>query len=193
MGRKMDTLQTFYPVADDLLATPPEDLAPILLKFARNAVQNGMFYPDQANQAALGRTALMNQPPPSGGYPYHLSQRIEGLLGQVWSWLETNGIIVRVPGMNGRNGWMMFTPKGETIASAQDLQRLREIAEFPKSLLHPRIAEKAWRAMMREDLDAAVFAAFKAVEEEVRAAGGFAATDIGVPLMRKAFAKTPAH
>ena len=50
----MDTLQTFYPVAEDLLATPPEDLAPILLKFARNTVQNGMFYPDQANEDGDG-------------------------------------------------------------------------------------------------------------------------------------------
>src|SRR5690242_17143594 len=123
----MDTLQTFYPEADDLLATPPEDLAPILCKFARAAVQNGMFNPDQVNEAALGRTALMNQPLPSGGYPSHLLQRIGALLRQVWGWLETNGIIVRAPGMNGRNGWMMFTPKGETIADAEDFRRLREI------------------------------------------------------------------
>ena len=51
------------------------------------------------------------------------------------------------------------------------------------------IAEKVWRALMRSDLDEAVFAAFKAVEEAVRGAGGFAASDIGVPLMRKAFDK----
>jgi uncharacterized protein (TIGR02391 family) len=42
---------------------------------------------------------------------------------------------------------------------------------------------------MRNDLDEAVFAAFKAVEEAVRRAGGFAASDIGVSLMRKAFDK----
>jgi uncharacterized protein (TIGR02391 family) len=52
------------------------------------------------------------------------------------------------------------------------------------------IAEKVWRALMRNDLDEAVFAAFKAVEETVRGAGGFVASDIGVPLMRKAFDKT---
>jgi uncharacterized protein (TIGR02391 family) len=38
-------------------------------------------------------------------------------------------------------------------------------------------------------LDDAVFAAFKAVEVAVRLAGQFADTDIGVPLMRKAFDK----
>jgi len=39
----------------------------------------------------------------------------------------------------------------------------------------------------RGDRDEAVFAAFKAVEEAVRKAGGFGPTDIGVELMRKAF------
>src|SRR5215472_17294583 len=56
-------------------------------------------------------------------------------------------------------------------------------------MMHSSIAEKVWRALMRNDLDEAVFAAFKAVEEAVRAAGRFAASDIGVPLMRKAFDK----
>jgi Protein of unknown function (Hypoth_ymh) len=40
---------------------------------------------------------------------------------------------------------------------------------------------------MRNELDEAVFAAFKAVEVAVRAAGGYKATDIGVTLMRKSF------
>jgi len=40
---------------------------------------------------------------------------------------------------------------------------------------------------MRGELDEAVFAAFKAVEIAVRTAGKYGATDIGVPLMRRAF------
>ena len=91
--------------------------------------------------------------------------------------------------MNGRNGWMIFTKQGEQVADAQDLRKLREAAEFPKSVIYPSIAEKVLRSLIRNDLDEAVFAAFKAVEEAVRAAGGFAASDIGVPLMRKAFDK----
>ena len=58
---------------------------------------------------------------------------------------------------------------------------------FPKSLLHPTIANKVYSALMRGELDDAVFAAFKAVEVAVRAAGNYKATDIGVALMRKAF------
>jgi hypothetical protein len=49
-GLNMETLQTFYPNVDDLISTPPEDLAPLLLKFARGIVHNdGMFFPDVVN------------------------------------------------------------------------------------------------------------------------------------------------
>jgi uncharacterized protein (TIGR02391 family) len=40
---------------------------------------------------------------------------------------------------------------------------------------------------VRGDLADAVFSAFRAVEEAVRAAGGYSNAEIGVPLMRKAF------
>ena len=53
--------------------------------------------------------------------------------------------------------------------------------------MHPAIADAVWSALIRGDLDDAVFKSFKAVEEAVRSAGGYAAEDIGVDLMRKAF------
>ena len=49
------------------------------------------------------------------------------------------------------------------------------------------IRDKVWAALAQNDLDEAVFAAFKAVEIAVREAGGYAATDIGPDLMRRAF------
>ena len=182
----METLQTFYPNLADLLATPPEDLASVLLKFGRVTVQNGMFWPDTVNDIATGANNLA---PTQPGYSPHERQRIEPLLTQAWGWMERHGLITRAPGMNGRNGWMMFTPQGEQISDSQDFQRLRRAAEFPKSLLHPLIADKVWRALMRNELDDAVMAAFKAVEEAVRTAGGFTASDVGTVLMRKAFDK----
>jgi hypothetical protein len=50
----MDTLLTYYPNVADLLATPPEDLAPVMLKLARGTIQNGMFSPDTVNDIATG-------------------------------------------------------------------------------------------------------------------------------------------
>lgn len=183
----MVTLQTFYPTTADLLAAPPEELAPILLNFAKQMLQNGIFLPDAVNDVATGASNIVS---PQAGYPFHQRQQIASLLAETWGWIERNGLTARAPSTNGRNGWMMLTRQGEDVSSAEDFQRLRAAVDFPKSLLHPVIAEKAWRALMRNDLDGAVFASFKAVEEAVRAAGGFSAVDVGTALMRKAFDKS---
>ncbi len=185
----METLRTFYPDLGDLLATPPEDIAPILMNFARRSIQNGMFLPNQVNEIAVGRanaSAALNAPI---GYSHHEIRQIELLLTQAWSWLEQQGLVVTVPGMNGNLGWKTFTQKGTEISKAEDFRDLKEATEFPKRLIHPLIAEKVWRALTRGYLDHAVHESFKAVEVAVRSAGNFTADDLGVQLMRKAFDK----
>ena len=62
----METLQTLFPLAEDLLATPAEDLAPILLKLARRSVQNGMFHPDTVPQVVSGTGVAATR---HSGYP----------------------------------------------------------------------------------------------------------------------------
>ena len=53
--------------------------------------------------------------------------------------------------------------------------------------MHPVLAGKVVAPFIRGDYDTAVFQAFKEVEVAVRTKANLAATDIGVPLMRKAF------
>jgi uncharacterized protein (TIGR02391 family) len=181
----METLFSIYPNLQDLLATPPEDLAPVLLTLAKGMVQHGMFQPETVNDIAIAAPHALNGQP---GYSFY-NRELQPLLSRAWGWIERNDLITPAGGMNGRNGWMMFTPKGERVADAQDIQRLREAADFPRWMIHPSIAEKVWRALMRNDLGDAVLFAFRAVEEAVRSAGGFTADDIGVKLMRAAFNK----
>ncbi len=52
------------------------------------------------------------------------------------------------------------------------------------------IAEKGWPAFIRGEYETAVFQAFKQIEVAVRSAGGYAATDLGTVLVRKAFNNT---
>ena len=52
---------------------------------------------------------------------------------------------------------------------------------------HPAISQKVWSNFLQDDYDTAVFQAFKQVEVAVRNVGNYEETDIGVPLMRKAF------
>ncbi|MHB8069982.1 MAG: TIGR02391 family protein [Desulfobaccales bacterium] len=179
----METLLTLVPDIEILLALAPEELAGIFLKL----VPKGMFQPDSITDAVF---PLPGMPPAQAPYPRHREQEAGIAFSEAWNWLRINNLIVPAPGINGQNGWTVLTRRGAAIKDEQTFQRFREAAAFPKSLLHPSIADKVWLALARGDLDEAVFAAFKAVEEAVRNAAGFGPTDIGVALMRKAFDKT---
>jgi hypothetical protein len=52
--RPTETLHSLIPSADDLLATPIEDLAPILLRLAAARVQAAGFIPEAVTQITLG-------------------------------------------------------------------------------------------------------------------------------------------
>jgi uncharacterized protein (TIGR02391 family) len=110
-------------------------------------------------------------------------------VSEAWLWLQVNLLIVPVLGSSGTEGWVTVSRRGEAISTQDDFANFREAASFPKSLLHPSIADRVWLDLVRGNLDTAVFIAFKAVEEFVRAAGGYSATDYGVDLMRRAFNK----
>lgn len=56
-----------------------------------------------------------------------------------------------------------------------------------EAITHPQIADKVYSLFIGCDYDTAVFQAFKEVEVAVRTAAKLGPTDIGVPLMRKAF------
>jgi uncharacterized protein (TIGR02391 family) len=184
----MDTLYSLFPDPDVLLKLAPEDLAPILLRLALPQQQGAGFIPGAVTQVPV------HQLVDGKDYPYHKKQSVERLVNSAWNWLERDGYIEPAPGMNGTYGWRLFTNKGLAVANGQDMQRLRDAMEFPKSLLHPAIRDKAWNAVVRSsnatsqnDLVDAVRGAFVAIEEAVRAAGSYASSDFGEPLMKKAF------
>jgi uncharacterized protein (TIGR02391 family) len=179
----MDTLYSLFPTADQLLALSPEDLAPVLLSLARARRQGPemMFEPNSVTQPQ----SITGEPV---GYPFHYKTAVDGLLNEAWNCLRRDVMIVPAPGINGLHGWMVFTRPGEEAAASKEaFERIRAAKAFPKDLLHPTIADKVWSELMRGDLDDAVFHSFKAVEEAVRAAGGYSNSDYGVDLMRKAF------
>jgi uncharacterized protein (TIGR02391 family) len=184
----MDTLYSLFPDPDALLRLAPEDVAPILLRLALPQQQAAGFIPTAVTQ--IPTHDLLN----GKDYPYNKKAAVERLLNSAWNWLERDGYIEPAPGMNGANGWRTFTNKGLAVANGQDMQRLRDALDFPKSLLHPAIRDKAWNAVVRStnatshhDLVDAVRGAFVAVEEAVRSAGGYLHSDFGDPLMKKAF------
>lgn len=180
----MPTLADTVPDFDQLVGMKPHELASVLLDLAPAHVQSGMF-----TREVVGKGYAHSQSFISFGYMGKDDNQIERILAEGWAWLEAHVLVVPAPGANGTHGFKIFSREGEKLAAGGDFDQFKAQAEFPKSMLHPSIADKVYSALARRELDEAVFAAFKAVEVAVRDAGGFADTDIGVPLVRKAFDK----
>jgi uncharacterized protein (TIGR02391 family) len=180
----METLQTLFPTAEELLSTPLEDLAPILLRLASQRRQGAGFIPEAVTEITIGTGMAATR---DIGYPGHKKAQVEALLSRAWNWLERSGYIEPSPGINGRNGWRMLSEDGAAIAAGQDFRQLLAMREFPKSLLHPAIRDKIWAALARNELDEAVRSSFVAVEDAVREAAKLGHSDFGIDLMRKAF------
>ena len=170
------------PDVEVLLALAPEELAPTLLRLAAGALQNGIFNMDSI-------TGLNARYPGPKSYPRHRNEEIEIALAEAWGWLSVNLLIAPASGINGRNGYLVITRRGIALLRGGNFRPFQKAAEFPKSLLHPLIADKVRLDLARSSADAVLFA-FRTVEERVREASGLSAGDVGVKLMRAAFDKS---
>lgn len=181
----MPTLPELIPDVDALVGLAPEEVAQAVLTSAHSMAQNGMF----SAMGVIGPEMLYGRGIPGPAvYPRNREADITEALSVAWLWLEINMIFMPSPGMNGTNGYRQLTRRGrDLVANPESFRSFREAAAFPKALLHPAIADAAWLDLARGDYQVAVFRSFRAVEEAVRAAGGFAAQDVGVDLMRRAF------
>jgi uncharacterized protein (TIGR02391 family) len=171
------------PTVEVLLSLAPQELAPAVLKQAVASMQNGIFA--RPSEHLLYPGPIPNSP----GYPRGRANEIEVAVAEAWGWIEINLLVVPAPGINGSNGYRVLSRQGKALLENGKFDDFRRAAEFPKALLHPLIADKVWLDLARGDLPDAVFFAFRTVEEQVRAAGKYKNSDIGVPLMRKAFDK----
>ncbi len=177
--------------ADSLLSLEPEDLAGVLLvslegnqRIARDEVISS----DLMSRSFEGKPGEMRQ-----RYPPARDEKILFALMEAWQWLEREGFIVprptRLPdetSVSTRTRYFV-TRRGQTIKTREDLVAYRKADLLPRDQLHPIIAQKVWATFLRGDYDTAIFQGFKEVEIAVRKAGGYADTDYGLDLMRKAF------
>ena len=179
----MHNLVAIIPDAEILLKMAAEELGAILLHLASENSQNGLTHQQTIfSQIHGGATGQQ-------GYPQNKRRDVELALGEAWNWLMVQGLLIPDAGTNGNNGWMRLGRKAQGLLDNQSFANYSRAVAFPKSLLHPAIAEAVWLDLARGDLETAVFKAFKTVEIAVRNAGNFGPTDYGIELMRKAFGK----
>jgi uncharacterized protein (TIGR02391 family) len=162
------------PDPEALLALEPEELAGVVLQYLNSLEENSSSF-SRYNFSLPERVE---------GYPKEYHQTICRALMEAWVYLEREGLLVPKP---GSEGWFIISRRGKKLATPEDFQNYRKGNLLPRGLLHPRIAQKIWATFLRGDYDTAVFQSFKEVEVCVRVAAGFAPTEIGTALMRKAF------
>jgi uncharacterized protein (TIGR02391 family) len=176
------SLPEAIPDVDFLLAMEPEELAsamlPILARTRQNAGVN------------LGNYSSSLFLPNVGGHRYdnRNESQITLAVTEAWNWLEVQGLLIPASGMNGAHGWRVLSRKAETLTSSAEVKQFAKSRHLRREILSPRIADEAWTAFIRAEYDVAVFQAMKAVEVAVREASGLGAEELGVNLMRKAFA-----
>jgi uncharacterized protein (TIGR02391 family) len=177
----MNSLPEAVQDIDYLLALEVEELAALVLIYAKRQMQNGLAHLGNFQSSLFVPNVSGHQ------YPRDRAQLIELATAEAWNWLEVQGLLVPAPGPNGAAGFRVLSRRAQKLASQDDVAKFARSRRIRKEALNSRIAETVWAAFMRSEFDVAAFQAMKAVEVAVRDAGGFEAGDIGVGLMRKAF------
>lgn len=162
------------PPIETVLEMEPEELGPFVLKDL-SEVQNINRY---------------NYSLPNGAVISSHGDKAEELLRkklmEAWMWLEKELFVAPQPGQ--QNDWAYITERGKMVLVDQDFSRYAKADLLESDSLDPILVRKVKPEFIRGDYEDAVFSAFKEVEVRVRKKAKLANTDIGVNLMRKAFA-----
>jgi uncharacterized protein (TIGR02391 family) len=174
----VQTLLEVLPGAEEAIALEPEELAGVILtllvSYEGNRQHAGHFHLGRFVEYSMSRNFRMNDVHPFGD-----------AIAEAWGFLLAEGLIAPDP---RRTEETIVTRRGRAAgASKEAYAKYRKASSFPRDILHPVIAEKAWPHLVRGDFDTAVFQAFKELEVAVRQASGADDTDIGTDLMRRAF------
>ena len=157
---------------DELLSLPMPDLA--LLVLADFQARNGWNVYNWINENQQWHTEVMRVP------------GVADRLSEAWAWLEARAFVSRRFDQSTPDSRRVTEEGGRALELGLD--RLHGAARLEVEL-SPRL-EKAKRQFLQGDYEEAVFAAFRAVEEDVRTASDSKRSDLGVRLMRQAFLPT---
>lgn len=173
----MKPLSLIVPNPQDLLSLKPEEIGGVLLEYMTTC--------DVIQLGRVSRFNLTHQGDVVKGYDQQFRDGVRHALMEGWAWLLREGLIAPSPDTD--NETVFITRRGQLLSDKAKFTSYLKASLLPRSLLHPQIADKVYTLFIGGDYDTAVFQAFKEVEVAVRAAAKLGPTDIGVPLMRKAF------
>jgi uncharacterized protein (TIGR02391 family) len=176
-----ETLHDLLPDADAVLGLEPEELAgPVMTWLNRWAALD----PERRN--VVSTESVMGDE----HYQHYAEKSRDSLrraVMEAWQWLEREGFVAPSPDHVGHSNAYFITRRGRRVSKPDDVAAYRKSSMFPRGWLYPAVAQNAYPPFLRGAYDTAVFEAFREVEIQVRAAGGYGDAEIGVQLMRDAF------
>jgi len=165
-----------------------EELASALLEDMQARLQNPINSMANRNHVGTNLFAVGAFYSSNGAVVHDLANRIDKADRDAFALLEKWELAEPDADMNGRNGYMVLTEKGKAATDRTDFERIRVRGLLREEMLHPRLQGQIYGYFAADDLGTAVFEACKAVEIEVREAGGYAEKEHGKTLMFKALA-----
>ncbi len=165
-----------FPSPEIVLEMEPEQLAPFVLRKLQNTPE------EQINRHNLTTPHVQKLQEELG---HKKADRYARKLMEAWLWLERDMLIAPKPGT--QDDWYYVTERGQKILSAEDFEAYKQASLFPAQGFDPILVKAVHILFLSGDYETAVFRAFKEVEMRVRDKSDLDASDIGVPLMRKAF------
>ena len=178
-------LVDLIPDVDVLCALEPYELGLRMLPALAFQVAAERYNSSQLGLQSFLDATVGRGPQPQSQYPAERRNDVMQAIAEAWCWLEGSALLVSRPGC--KDPVRQLSRRALQLTSEPNPQRAISAHRLSKDMLHPAIREDVWALYHRGKFDTAVFEAMKAVEVVVREAGGFAAADIGSPLMRKAF------
>jgi uncharacterized protein (TIGR02391 family) len=133
------------------------------------------------------------------GKAHRDESELKRALVEAWNCLEREGFLAREQvewaSLSPGRGWTpvmrtqwLLTRRAKSVKNPPDLKAVRNADLLPRKHLHPVLPGKVFPPFGKGDYETAILVAFKEVEIAVRTACGYPASEIGVALMRKAFA-----
>jgi hypothetical protein len=132
----MATLTSLIPDADVLISLATEELAATVLRLAAEHRQNNLAHLQTVTTQISGTHGT------SGGYPQNRQKDAELAIAEAWNWLVVQGLLIPEPGYNGTNGFMLLSRRAQRLLAEGSFSTYARSLAFPKSLLHPSIAEE---------------------------------------------------
>lgn len=173
----MSLYKKIYPPVETVLDMEPEELAPLVLRQLNESGQQKL----NMHNFSLGNDSDFIA---WAGSDHRRRQEVSQRLIVAWRWLERELFIAPQP---GNVSWAFITPRGRAVLEAQDFETYQKGYLLPSEGLDPILVRKVKQAFIRGDYDTAIFQAFKEIEVRVRKKTALNDSDIGIPLMRKAF------